>query len=153
MNDTPEETSRGDRRGQPTSPWAVFLPGGRRMRHRRDAEHRQPYFVDRFSCLTLVLVLLFLAATVADGVLTIHLLDSGCEEINPLMGRVIQEGATAFLLCKYALTAAGIPFLLVFQNHYLFRTRFRVGYLLPVFVGLYAILLAYQLHLCVLVAG
>jgi hypothetical protein len=153
MNDTPEETSRGDRREQPTSPWAVFLPGGRRLRHRRAVEHRQAYFVDRFSCWTFVLVLLLLSATIADGVLTLHLLDSGGEEINPLMDRVIQEGATAFLLCKYALTAAGLPILLVFQNHYLFRTRFRVGYLLPAFVGLYAILLTYQLHLCILVAG
>ena len=41
----------------------------------------------------------------------------------------------------------GLPVLLVFKNYSLFGTRFRVGYLIPMFLGLYALLLVYQLSL------
>jgi hypothetical protein len=155
MNDTPAPGRREgpDRRKRPTSPWAAFRLRGRRRRHRRAEDHRRPYFVDRFGARTRVLVLLLALATLADGVLTLHLLDAGCEEANPLLDSLLREGAATFLVGKYVLTVAGLPLLLVFQNHYLFRTRFRVGYLLPLFVALYAVLLAYQCLLCVRAAG
>ena len=137
-----------DRRRKPTSVWAAFRPGGRRTRQRRREEHRQPYFVDRFPPTTFLLILVLLFSTVADGVMTVLLLDADCAELNPLMGYLLKQGLGPFFLGKYALTVAGLPFLLVFKNHYLFRTRFRVGYLIPVFVLLYACLLAYQLYLC-----
>jgi hypothetical protein len=155
MNDTPAPGRRdgSDRRKQPTGPWSAFRLCGRRQRRRRAEEHRRPYFVDRFGAPTLVLILLLAAATLADGVLTLRLLSADCEEANPLMSSLLREGVTAFLVGKYVLTVAGLPLLLVFQNHYLFGTRFRVGYLLPLFVALYAGLLAYQLHLCAATAG
>jgi hypothetical protein len=37
--------------------------------------------------------------------------------------------------------------LLIFRHFHLFRTRVRVGHLLPVFVALYLILLGYQVAL------
>ena len=79
--------------------------------------------------------------------MTLLLLGTGCEEINPAMGYLLRRGPLHFLLGKYALTTAGLPFLLIFRNFHLFRTRFRVGYLIPVFVGLYLILLGYQIAL------
>ncbi len=95
-----------------------------------------------------MLIVSLLTATILDGVITLHLIDIGCVEINPLMSRLLRIGMVPFLLGKYVLTATGLPLLLVFKNHYLFGTRFRVGYLLPIFVALYMILLAYQLRLC-----
>ena len=154
MNDTPEPENREakDRRKQPTSPWAAFRRGGRRLRNRRDEEHRLPYFVDRFPARVFVLIVLLLIATLADGMITIYLLDAGSEEINPLMEFLLREGVWAFLLGKYLLTVVGLPFLLIFKNHYLFSTRFRVGYLLPLFIALYLVLLAYQISLCYRIA-
>jgi hypothetical protein len=118
------------------------------MHNRRADEHATTYYVDRFPASTLLLVILLLTATILDGVITLHLIDIGCVEINPLMSRLLRIGMLPFLLGKYVLTATGLPLLLIFKNHYLFRTRFRVSYLLPTFVALYLILLAYQLRLC-----
>jgi hypothetical protein len=67
-----------------------------------------------------------------------------CEEANPVMRYVMSKGNEAFMLGKYVLTAAGLPVLLIFKNFYLFRTRFRVGYLLPIFVAMYVALLSYE---------
>jgi hypothetical protein len=142
-----EFRGRPDRRRRPTSPWDAFRPGGRRVRNRRAEERRQPHFVDRIDPPTFTLAVLLLVLTIVDGAVTLLLLGAGCEEINPAMGYLLRRGPLHFLLGKYALTTAGLPFLLIFRNFTLFRTRFRVGYLLPVFVALYLVLLGYQIAL------
>jgi hypothetical protein len=123
------------------------------MAHRRDDEHRRPYFVDRFSSATFIFILLLLIATIADAILTIQLIEAGAKEINPLMDRLLDHGIQPFLLGKYVLTVAGLPLLLIFQNYYLFGTRFRVGYLIPMAVALYVVLIGYQLVLMQKYAG
>jgi hypothetical protein len=149
---TPTDTlsdrrTESDRRATPTSLWGAFPPAGRRLASRRAREHRRPYFVDRFSLVMFVTILLLVGASVLDAVLTIQLIEAGAREINPLMARLLDHGIEPFLLGKYLLTVAGLPLLLIFQNFYLFGTRLRVGYLLPMAVALYAVLIAYQLLL------
>src|SRR5262249_19754912 len=117
---------------------------GRRRRVRRADERRDTYFVDRFHARTLGLVVTLLCLSIADAVLTIDLLDANCEEINPLMGYFLAGGHFTFLLGKYILTAAGLPFIVVYGNHRLFGTRFRVAFLLPMFISLYLALVTYQ---------
>ncbi len=138
-----------DRRKERTRVWGAFPPAGWRMRARRAAEHRRPYFVDRFSATFFVLIIAVLVLCVVDGVLTLELLQRGGEEFNPLMGWLLVHGMRSFLVGKYALTAVGLPLLLIFKNYYLFRTRFRVGHLLPIIVALYLVLIAYQTLLIV----
>ena len=149
MKSYPDEERRvaADRRQTATSIWHTLVGSGRRMRRRRRDEHQRPYFVDRFSATTLVLILVFLLLSIVDAVITIHLLRSGCDEANPLMARLLEWGILPFLVGKYILTAAGLPLLLVIKNFTLFGTRFRVDYLLPVLVVLYVILLLYQVSL------
>lgn len=146
MNDI-EKRTQSDRRNEPTSPWGSFPPAGQRTQNRRAGEQRRAYFVDRFSSVMFVIVLLLLVASMVDAALTIHLINSGGEEINPLMDRLLAQGVLPFLLVKYLLTAAGLPLLLIFKNYYLFGTRIRVGYLIPTFVAMYAVLIGYQLFL------
>ena len=90
------------------------------------------------------MVVILLCLTIVDGVLTIELLDVNSVEANPLMGHLLSWGHREFLLGKYVLTAAGIPFLIVFKHYPMFGTRFRAGWLLHVFVSLYLVLLSYQ---------
>jgi Domain of unknown function (DUF5658) len=148
---TPEQTrdARGqsDRRRGPTSARDAFRGRGRRRRPRRDEERRAPYFVDLIDTFAFAMAVSLLVLTVVDGAITLLLLGAGCEEINPAMDYLLSRGPTHFLLGKYLLTCAGLPFLLIFRHFTLFRTRFRVGYLLPVFVGLYLVLLGYQIAL------
>ena len=105
------------------------------------------YFVDRFDAATLALIVALLGLTIADGVLTIELIDLNSEEVNPIMAHLLGRGEFDFLMGKYVLTAAGLPFLVVYQHYPLFRSRFRVGWLLPVFVVLYLVLLFHQWNL------
>jgi hypothetical protein len=136
-----------DRRQSPTSPWWAFCPIGRRQLSRRADEHRQSYFVDRYSPAMFIGVLALVAASLVDAVLTIQLLFAGGKEVNPLMNSLLAYGMGPFVLGKYALTVAGLPLLLIFKNHYLFGTRLRVSYLIPMTVALYMVLIGYQLVL------
>jgi hypothetical protein len=90
---------------------------------------------------------LLLALSIVDAAITLLLIQTGCEEINPIMNHLLNYGALAFLVGKYILTAGGIPLLLIFKNYYLFGTRFRVGYLFPVFIGMYFCLIGYEMCL------
>ena len=138
---------RTDRRQRPTSAWDALRTRGRRRRPRRGEERTGPYFVDRIDAATFFLAVILVVLTIVDGALTLVLLGSGCEEVNPAMDYLLRRGPTHFLMGKYLLTTAGLPFLLVFRHFTLFGTRFRVGHLLPVFVGLYLVLLGYQVAL------
>lgn len=136
-----------DRRTRPTSPSDALRWRGRRGWPRRREERAGAFFVDRFDALTLAVAVTLLVLTITDGVFTIELLDTNSEEMNPLMASLLLRGHQAFLVGKYILTAAGVPFLVVYKNHPLFRTRFRVGFLLPIFVGMYLALIIYQARL------
>ena len=139
--------NRPDRRRTPTRAWDAFRLAGRRTRNRRAAEHRLPYFVDRFLPVILVLIVMLLIASIADAILTVRLLDAGGSEANPLMGCLLNYGVQPFLLGKYLLTVVGLPLLLIYQNHYLFGTRVRVGYMIPFTLALYVVLIVYQIVL------
>jgi hypothetical protein len=108
---------------------------------------QQPHFVDSFGPLSLALVLLLLAFTIIDGLMTFELLEAGCQELNPFMGYLLSRGQGMFLLGKSVLTTAGLFFLLIFKNGHICGGRLRIGYLLPVFVVLYAVLIGYELQL------
>ena len=142
-----DQRSQSDRRQKPTSPWAAFPPAGQRMACRRASEHGRPYFVDRFSSGMFIVILTLIIASIIDAILTIQLIEAGAKEINPLMDRLLDHGILPFLLVKYVLTVAGLPLLLIFKNYYLFGTPVRVGYLIPIAVAMYLVLIGYQLAL------
>ncbi|QEH35849.1 hypothetical protein OJF2_44060 [Aquisphaera giovannonii] len=143
----PARRAGEDRRARRTSPLDALRARGRRGRVRRASEREGAYFLDRFDATTLAMALSLLALTLIDGLLTIEVLDRSGEEINPVMRHFLGRGHGPFLVAKYCLTAAGLPVLVVYQNWPFWGTRFRVGYLLPIFVGLYVALVTYQLRL------
>jgi Domain of unknown function (DUF5658) len=133
-----------DRRARPTSPLDALFSKCRRRCPRRVEEKVGAYFVDRFDVMTVSMVIALLLLTIVDGVLTLELIGLNSEEINPVMVRLLEHGQTTFLVGKYILTAAGLPFIVLYKHYPMFGSRFRVGYLLPVFIGLYLVLLCYQ---------
>ena len=143
-----EKRTSPDRRQTSTSPWTALFRPGQRARNRRRSERAQLYFVDRFSPVMWTLLLVILVSSVVDAVLTLHLIQAGGKELNPVMQGVLGHGVVAFLVVKYLLTAIGLPLLLVYKNHRLCGTWLRVGYLIPVIAMLYMVLIAYQ---CILI--
>src|SRR5262249_47747159 len=119
MNDdsTRSGCSPVDRRCRPTSPWDAFRPGGRRTCPMRREDRQGGFFVDRFDAVTLAMVVGLLVLTIADGVLTIELLDTNSEEINPFMGHLLTKGHLTFLMGKYVLTAVGLPYIVVYKHY------------------------------------
>lgn len=97
--------------------------------------------MDRFSATTFCGILLLLVFTIADGLLTLELLEAGCDEVNPVMRYLLSHSPAHFLLGKYLLAAAGLPVLVLFGR------RHKICYCLPTFVALYAGLVAYQVWL------
>lgn len=146
MRDEPISEARcwTDRRRRPTSPFDAFRPDGRRRSPRRAEERHGLYFVDRFPAGLLAMIVALLGLTLLDGILTLELIELNSEEANPVMAHLLSRGDLAFLMGKYVLTAAGLPFLVVYQHYPLFRSRFRVGWLVPIFIALYLVLLFHQ---------
>ncbi len=138
-----------DRRKSPTSPFDSFRGYHRRGTARRASEAATPYHVDRYPQSLFTLCVLLLSLTLADGFLTLNLLELGCEEVNPFMRYLIDRGWMSFLMGKYVLTALCLPLMLILQNHKIFRTPLRIRCLLPVFVILYIWLLVYQFGLLI----
>jgi hypothetical protein len=99
---------------------------------------------DRLPVPTVLLVMAILTMTIGDGVLTLLLLDHQFEEANPLMRFFLGIHPMAFVIGKYALTAACLPFLLIFGHRPIFLPRLRVAHLLPAIMLLYVLLLTYQ---------
>ncbi len=92
----------------------------------------------------LAMAIMLLLMTIVDGVITVGLIERGCEEANPLMRVLLEHSTTAFFVSKYLLTAAFLPVALVADRYRLFGTPFRVGHVMPILVILYVILIAYQ---------
>ena len=138
-----------ERSRRPSLLWDVFTTPGSRttLLQSTDLETRRYPIVDRHSPRTGVLVVLVLLFTLADGVLTLLLLDLSCEEANPFMAYLVERGPLWFLGGKYLLTAVGLTVFLALKYYRLFGTRFRLGYFIPILVGLYVVLLIYQISI------
>lgn len=108
--------------------------------------------MDRHDATTGVLVVLVLLFTLADGVLTLLLLDHSCEEVNPFMAYLVERGPLWFLGGKYLLTAIGLATFMVLKYYRLFGTRLRLGHCIPILAVMYVVLLVYQLSIFRMVA-
>jgi hypothetical protein len=141
----PEQRPRGpDRRQRPTRPRDVLFTPARRRWNRRAEDAARHHVLDQHGTRLFLLAMALLVLTLADGALTLLLIDSHHDEANPLMARLLARGAAWFLVGKYALTAACLPWLILWKDHRLFDTPFRVKYLLPIFIGLYLVLTGCQ---------
>jgi hypothetical protein len=143
----PDRRRLPDRRSRPTSPFDSLRGYHRRRGPRRDGEVGLAHYSDRYSISMFTLSMMLLALTLVDGVLTLMLLEMGCEEVNPLMRYLLDHGSSIFLMGKYIITATCLPLMLILQNHRILRGPIRIRCLLPLFVMLYIWLLAYQFEL------
>ena len=136
-----------DRRYKPTGPLDAFRLSGRRGEVRRASERLDSHFLDRYDAFVLALIVSILALTVVDGMLTIELLSNDCEEANPVMKYMLHHGLGTFFAAKYVLTAL-LAFPFFSSSRTIVRVpSFRVGYVFPVFLMLYLILVGYEVHL------
>jgi len=124
----------------------MFNP--RRRRVRRDTDEANA-FVDWHPRHLLVVAAIILGLSTLDGILTVHLMNIGAAEMNPLLASLVERDASQFAIIKWLLTACGVVALVITERACLFgRLRSR-SILYGVLVG-YVVLVLYSLSLAVL---
>ena len=140
----------GDRHGHRRPRLKFFLLGGRRKSARRGGDKKEFIYVDQYRTWLLFVIILLLILSISDGLFTLHLIDLGAIEKNPLMAYFLSLGAWPFMIAKFILTCSGILVLLVFHNFYSGLLRIHIISVIPAFVAIFLFVPFWQLFLHIL---
>jgi hypothetical protein len=116
----------------------------RRLAPRRHTE-RHAVVTDWFQSHWLAISILILLLCSADALLTLTLIARGAQEINPFMDPLVRGSGQAFAAWKFGLTSAGVVLLTVLARLRVFGKA--VGTILYLVLGMYAVLVGYELFL------
>jgi hypothetical protein len=116
----------------------------RRVAPRRHGE-RHPVVTDWFHPQWLAVGILIMLLCSADALLTLTLISRGAQEINPFMAMLVHGSGHAFAGWKVGLTALGVVTLIVLARLRVFGRA--VGAILYIVLGIYAVLVSYELFL------
>ena len=142
------EYRRGeDRRKRKIPPLKYLLFGGRRKRIRRKEDENELIILDTHGPWVIVLAVIILVLSIADGLLTLNLIGKGASETNPLMSYLIELSPYIYFFTKCFLTAICVIILILFRNYRSKIFRVHVTNLLPMIAVLFIIVIFYQLHL------
>ena len=130
-----------DRRKQPTPGLSRFTLRGQRRAFRRDEDQKTGGYVDRYSSGLLFLLTLVVGLNVLDALFTMMILDDGGQEVNPIIGYVIQLYGDRFWIWKFVIVSIPLTLLCVLS-------KFR--FVMPVILGIISIsvlVILYQIFL------
>jgi hypothetical protein len=116
----------------------------RRVAPRRNAE-RHAVVTDWFHPQWLAVAMLIMLLCSADALLTLTLISHGADEINPFMAPLVDGSGEAFAAGKFGLTAVGVVLLTLLARLQFFGRT--VGVVLYLVLGLYLVLVGYELFL------
>jgi hypothetical protein len=116
----------------------------RRLAPRRHTE-RHVVVTDWFQPHWLAVTMLILLLCSADALLTLTLIARGAQEMNPFMDPLVGGSGHAFAALKFGLTSAGVIFLTLLARLRVFGKA--VGTILYGVLGMYAVLVGYELFL------
>ena len=135
-----------DRRRRPTPMFSRFTLRGRRTRIRRDADLGRGRYIDRSTGRHLALIVLLMVFITLDALSTLHILDQGGNEVNPLMENALQRGVGWFLMIK--LVPLPVAFLLLSIHRYFRWVRWALLALVAVYgsLALYHVSLLLRIH-------
>ncbi len=146
VNEERQTEWRGPDRRKPSFKsfvYGAFYP--RRRRIRRD-DDRDSSFIDWYPTHLLVVATLIMCLSVADGILTVHLVNAGAVELNPLLAVLVHNDPMSFALVKVFLTAIGVTCLVLVSQARLFR-RWPMGWVIYGLLVSYTGLVMYSYNL------
>jgi hypothetical protein len=111
---------------------------------RRATDRQGIQFVDEYDRAFMGIVIFLVVLSIIDGFMTLHLLDRGAHEINPIMSVCLELGPWFFLASKFLLTCFGVMCLLVVSNSKVFGGRIQVKDVFPAMLFLYLVLMAWN---------
>lgn len=147
---TEARTYGGDRRKPSLKSFIYGAFYGRRRRIRRD-EDRDHTFLDHHPRHLLVVSTIILALSVIDGLLAVHLINSGMREVNPLMALLVNGDPVLFAIGKIACTTIGVVGLVLTAHMRIYRV-IRASAVLYFFLFVYIALVIYELGLVKIMA-
>lgn len=126
---------------------AAYMHGALRPRRRAGRRSRDSYpIIDWHSPRVLALVFAILSLCVADGVLTVMLMNHGAAELNPVMALFVPHNLLGFIAVKLSLTGIGVAVLVACSRMRLFRRLPGESLLYAVLAG-YLALIWYELEM------
>lgn len=123
--------------------YGAFYPRRRKIRREEDANHT---FVDYHPRHLLIISTLVLILSVIDGLFTVHMINAGLQELNPVLAPFVNGNPVIFALVKIFFTSVGVIALVVTAQARLL-SGIRVS---AVFYGLlitYGCVIVYHLYL------
>jgi hypothetical protein len=142
-----ERRRREERRSRRRPKFKFLLLGGRRKSARRESDQKDYIFVDQYHPWLLVAIMLLAILSISDGIFTLHLIEHGATEKNPLMAWFLGLGTTPFFTTKFLLTCTPVLIFLVFHNYYSRLLHIQVKALIPVFAAAFLLVLLWQILL------
>lgn len=106
---------------------------------------KEKLYTNTYESHYLVLILSILLLCILDAHFTLHLLQMGGVELNPIMIVLLEKNVALSLVLKYLITAAGLIFLLVHKNFRIFGNIRVSGLIYFVFI-LYVFLVLAEAH-------
>lgn len=104
------------------------------------------HYIDHYPPRLFAAVLALMLLCTVDAALTLHILERGGSELNPVMQALLEAGPRVFFVAKYAATALCAAVLVAHARLRLFR-RLAVGQVLGGLVLAYFALVNYELLL------
>jgi Domain of unknown function (DUF5658) len=145
-SDRAERRDRTERRRRRV--WSVWYGSfnPRRRAHPRRAGDLRFHSLDWYSAHLLAVAIGISLLSMADAFLTLTLLNSGADEINPVMAALLDRGTLAFTVFKMATTGVCVMALVVMSRHRFMRL-IRVEVVMYIVLASYFSLIAYELWL------
>lgn len=91
----------------------ALLLRGRRKSARWDSDQKEYIYLDQYRPWLLVAIMLLAILSISDGLFTLHLIERGATEENPVMAWFLSQGAWPFMIANFLLTSSAALFLLV----------------------------------------
>jgi hypothetical protein len=139
----PNRRNLTDRRKEATSALSRYTLRGRRGAFRRRSDRQQGGYVDRYKAGLFFTLILIVGLNIFDSVFTMMILDSGGEEVNPVVFSVIGVYGYKFWIWKFLITSFCLIMLCL---HSQFK-RYKAAYITTAISFIYFIVLIYQILL------
>jgi hypothetical protein len=144
-SDSSDKRSGLERRKRKIPRLKYLLFGGQRKMIRRSEDQQQMIILDNYGPGLLAFVLIILTLSLVDGFFTLHLIDRGASEANPLMAYFLNLSPWAFMSAKYLLTTLSVICFLILNNLQIKPLGIRVGRLFPAIIAMFSIAIFWQL--------
>ena len=92
-------------------------------------------------------ILVIIMLSVVDAYLTLHLVDQGAAELNPIMAFYLNQSPLIFFSVKYFLTCASVFMILAIKDRYFWGRRLQGKALFVFFIVILAFVVKWELLL------